>query len=218
MVMFDAITGIDWLAFFFFFIVWIGYSINLKFQGQTYNLIKVMHRYRLQWMKHMIKREDRALDLQILTSMTRTSVFFLAISTAFIIGLIAKLELGTEIFSLSNIKFYLLIGIAIFSFFKITWVIRQLNYIAVLILAAPIYNEGVDVVHDLKRQTKYINKIATILSNIDKHFISAIRATYFGIAALGWFLHPILFMLLTCIVLAVLYRREFMSRTLILLS
>ncbi len=121
-------------------------------------------------------------------------------------------------FSLWVIKTSLLVVVCAFSFCKFTWVVRQLNYIAILIVAAPLYREGMDVVHDLKRQTKYVNKIAMILSNIDKHFISGIRALYFALAVLGWYVHPILFIGLTVIVLVVLYRREFMSRTLILLS
>jgi uncharacterized membrane protein len=41
-----------------------------------------------------------------------------------------------------------------------------------------------------------------------------LRAYYFGAAALSWFLHPILMMILTVAVVHVLYRREFTSRTL----
>ena len=46
------------------------------------------------------------------------------------------------------------------------------------------------------------------------HFNAGVRAYYFGLAALGWFLHPWLFMALTGWVVLVLYRREFRSKLL----
>ena len=42
-------------------------------------------------------------------------------------------------------------------------------------------------------------------------FNFGLRAYYFGMAMLGWFIHPWLFMLVTAGVVLVLYRREFHS-------
>ena len=41
-----------------------------------------------------------------------------------------------------------------------------------------------------------------------------IRAYYFGLALLAWRIHPFALMVSTVLVVAVLYRREFYSRTL----
>ena len=45
-------------------------------------------------------------------------------------------------------------------------------------------------------------------------FNRGLRAYYFSLALLAWFLHPVAFMLASAWVVAVLYRREFRSRTL----
>jgi uncharacterized membrane protein len=230
--MFQAVGVMDVVALGVFLFLWFGYALMLNFQGQTYNLIKVMHRYRLQWIKRMIKRNDRRLDVQVVTVMVKTSMLFVVLTVLLLVGAVSMFGYGPKMvpmvnelpfavntsFSLWIIKTSLLAVMCIVSFFKFTWVIRQLNYISILMVAAPLYREGSDVVHDLKRQTKYVNKIATVLSNIDKHFITAIRALYFAVAVLGWYFHPVLFIGLTVVVVAVLYRREFMSRILILLS
>ena len=46
-----------------------------------------------------------------------------------------------------------------------------------------------------------------------EHANTGLRTYYFAIAGLLWFFHPILFMLATAWVLAILLRREFFSRS-----
>ena len=50
------------------------------------------------------------------------------------------------------------------------------------------------------------------------NFNRGVRAYYYGLAALSWFLHPVLFAVVTVWVVAVIYRREFLSYTLELLE
>jgi uncharacterized membrane protein len=59
-----------------------------------------------------------------------------------------------------------------------------------------------------------INAVAKITSYAGENFNSGLRAYYFALAALAWFLHPWLMIIGTAWVVAVLYRREFASRTL----
>ncbi len=46
------------------------------------------------------------------------------------------------------------------------------------------------------------------------NFNNGLRAYYFGVAALSWFLHPVLMIAVTIGVVYVLHQREFRSRTL----
>jgi uncharacterized membrane protein len=50
------------------------------------------------------------------------------------------------------------------------------------------------------------------------HFNLGLRAYYFSLALLTWFVHPAVFMACSAWVVAVLYRREFHARTLKALS
>jgi uncharacterized membrane protein len=48
----------------------------------------------------------------------------------------------------------------------------------------------------------------------NRNFNQGLRAYYFGVAALSWFLHPLLMIAVTLGVVYVLHQREFCSRTL----
>jgi uncharacterized membrane protein len=65
---------------------------------------------------------------------------------------------------------------------------------------------------------KLEERLARIASASAKHFNRGIRAYYFGLAALSWFVDPFSFMLLSAWVVLVLYRREFRSRLLQVLT
>jgi uncharacterized membrane protein len=57
-----------------------------------------------------------------------------------------------------------------------------------------------------------------IASFAAEDFNQGLRAYYFALAALTWFLHPTLFMLISALVVYILYQREFKSRTLYALT
>jgi uncharacterized membrane protein len=57
-------------------------------------------------------------------------------------------------------------------------------------------------------------RLATIATSSARHYNRGIRAYYFGLAALGWFIHPWLLVLSSAWVVLVLHRREFRSRLL----
>jgi uncharacterized membrane protein len=56
--------------------------------------------------------------------------------------------------------------------------------------------------------------VARITSYAGVNFNNGLRAYYFALAAMTWFLHPWLMMAATGWVVLVLYHREFSSRTL----
>ena len=180
----------------------------------------------------MIRREERLVDIRIIGNLLKTSTFLASTSVIIVAGAITIIGFGSQGVALFNrlpfianttielwlIKGSLLVVIFIYSFFKLTWVIRQLNYAAVLIVAAPVYYEGIDNHFDIRKSTRYVSKTATMLSNAGRHFNSSIRAYYFGMVATSWYVSPIFFIVMTLLVVMVLYRREFMSKTLVLLS
>ncbi len=56
-------------------------------------------------------------------------------------------------------------------------------------------------------------RAARIAALAARHSKRGLRAYFFALAALAWFLHPVLFMGTNVYVLFVLYRREFRSRS-----
>ena len=67
---------------------------------------------------------------------------------------------------------------------------------------------------DAEEFAAHINRIAALASFASGNFNNGLRAYYFGVAALSWFLHPVLMMIMTVSVIYVLHEREFRSRTL----
>lgn len=102
----------------------------------------------------------------------------------------------------------LLIVLFVYAFFKFSWAFRHYNYCLVLVGAVP----APDCVTDASRQVG--ERIARIATSTGRHFNGGLRAYYFGLAALSWFIHAWLFALLTAWVVWVIYRREFRSRLL----
>ena len=116
------------------------------------------------------------------------------------------------------VKTMFLIVIFIFAFFKFTWVIRQYNYAIVLIISTKRYHDNSTSKEDVKSAAKSIVQIAKIISNSSMHFNKGMRSYYFALVALSWYISPILLIILSVLVVLVLYRREFLSKTLKMLT
>ena len=219
---------IDAIALIWFLLLWFGYgklADSGVFKGTT--LVKAMHRYRLQWVKQMIHRSERLVDVRIVGNLLQTSTFLASTSVLIIGGLFAVLGYGDRALPILQrlpyvqdtpdymwtVKTIFLIFIFVYSFFKLTWIIRQYNFVSVIMLAAPVNRPGEDSLEDLKKQTKYISKISALLTNSARHFNNVVRSYYFACVALSWYISPFLMIALSIIVVMVLYRREFKSRT-----
>ena len=111
-----------------------------------------------------------------------------------------------------EIKILLLILIFIYAFFKFSWSIRLHSYTAVLLGAAPEYTAENAVLTD--DDLAFARELGRILTLAADHFNNGMRAYYFGLAAVTWFVHPVFVFAATFWVLVVLYRREFRSRSL----
>lgn len=205
---------------------WFGYTAFAdRAERKSPNLVSAMQRHRLAWMQAMMKRELRMVDSQI-TGISVSNVSLLASTTVLILGALAAALMapeGARMF-VSNLPFVVqtsrelwdlkVLGLAVvfvYGFFKFAWALRQFNYAAVLIGAAPEPAETGR--HDVAaRQLADLGSLAVLSYN------RGIRAYYFGLAMLSWFLNPILLIAAVAWVVAVLYRREFRSRTLRVLS
>ena len=106
-----------------------------------------------------------------------------------------------------EVKLLVLCMIFVYAFFKFTWALRQFNYCSTLIGAAP---TGPD--------DGFARRAAALSTNASKDFNQGLRAYYFSLAALGWFVSPWAFVVATTLVVVVLYRREYRSTALRTLS
>ncbi|MBL8433942.1 MAG: DUF599 domain-containing protein, partial [Zoogloea sp.] len=104
-----------------------------------------------------------------------------------------------------EVKLLLLLMVFIVAYFKFTWSLRQFNMLSLVVGAAPLPGEGTE--EDARRFAR-INALS------GDEFNRGIRAYYFGLAAVFWFIQPWVFAAVTTLIVGVLYRRDFRSQTL----
>lgn len=213
----------DWTALLIFVVGWIGYGYFADRAARSDRGLRgVTAQHRLEWGRQMVRRENRITDAALLGNLVN-SVSFYANTTIYIIaGLIAiagtldrLIEFTQDLpfakqttREIIEAKLFLMIGIFIFAYFKFTWALRQYNFLSILIGSAPPHEDP-----EAKLEV-HAQRFARLNTLAGDEFNSGIRAYYFGFAALGWFVAPTMFFASTLLILAVLYRRDFYSRTL----
>lgn len=202
---------------------WVGYASFARYNSHSHaSIIGVMNLYRNEWMKQMLQRENRMVDATILGNLLRSIAFFASTSVFIIAGLLSLLNhrdaaesllSAVPLASESNhhsweLRILILTIIFVYAFFKYTWSLRQYNYACIVVGAAP----GPKA--PKAQLDRHARKTSMLISNAGHHFNFGLRAYYFGLATLSWFVHPVLFMLASTFVVLVLYRREFRSQAL----
>ena len=215
---------LDIIAVVWFLASWMGYSFfaDYRKKSKARTLVKVMYQHRLNWMLEMMKRDNRMVDAKVASNVMGSVTFFASTSMFLLAGLLTLLGRSAEGMALLQtlsftavtstqlweMKIILLMVIFTYSFFKHTWAIRQFNYSSILIAGAPVIREESPLAR------RYAERITKILSIAARNFNSGLRGYYFGLAALTWMIHPVLFMICSSWVVVVLFRREIRSRVL----
>jgi uncharacterized membrane protein len=219
-----SITWLDLFALAFLVVSWVAYAVLSARHGMRVpSLHSRMNGFRRDWMLRMIDRDNRMVDINVIRNLTRSSQFFASITMLILGALIALMGYvqkaldvvsdlpftvkGSQAFL--EVKILLLVVIFVYAFFKFSWAIRQLNFCSVLVGAAPRQPK-----ENPEQYAPQINRLARISSYASVNFNNGLRAYYFALAALAWFLHPWLMIMATAWVVYILYHREFRSKTL----
>jgi uncharacterized membrane protein len=216
------LTWPDVLALLFLLAVWIIYQWHADYRVTTRRRLgREMERYVREWIARMVERDNRMVDVNVLRNLIRSSQFF-ASTTMLILGalvalmgyaeqaatVVGDLPFGQQVSRrLWEIKILVLLLIFVYAFFKFSWSIRQFGFSSILAGAT-------GKPRDASECATEIDRIAVILGFANRNFNQGLRAYYFGVAALSWFLHPALMIAVTLGVLYVLHQREFRSQTL----
>ena len=218
------ITISDIIALFGFFLAWYSMSWfgrHYKENDKT-TLSSISKSYRNQWMLHLLERSNRMPDVSLIGNLMRSVSFFASTSILILASLIAIFGVVDDVVkiiydipyaqhvspSFTKIKLLLLVVIFVYSFFKLVWSLRQYNSTVIMIGAAP------DIFDEDEALFTYANNLGIVLNRATRHFVEGMRAFEYALAALAWFIHPLIFMFTTILVSLVIYRREFASKTL----
>lgn len=211
----------DWIGLGLFALGWPIYdffadSRRIDIPDFTRAIVKFRH----EWMLRAVRRDPRIADTQILNILTR-NVGFLASTTVLIlagmvtlIGASEKSYLLTRdlpFFQPTSLLFWQAKLLAVtllfaYAFFTLTWSLRQWNYCAIVLAATP-HTADEDVLDD------YGGRAARLANLAGGRYVKAIRAYYYAIALIAWFVQPWLFVATLAMVLWVQYRRDFRSNT-----
>jgi uncharacterized membrane protein len=101
-----------------------------------------------------------------------------------------------------EVRLLVLIGIFVFAFFKFTWSLRQFTHADAVRFGADAGGEGCA---GPGRFRAGIDAGAMMVTHGFASFNRGLRAYFFGLAALAWFIQPWAFVLATSWVVAVLY-------------
>jgi uncharacterized membrane protein len=211
------------LAVLWFVICWAGYTRYAQAKGRTTPcLASVLHLYREDWMRRMLLRDNRIADANVIGNLERNASFFASSTPIILAGILTVLGASDRAVSLladlpfvqaasremSEVKLLCLGVVFVYAFFTFSWCMRQYNFAAVLVGSAPMIGER----HVTEQERRaFAERTARVISMAANQFNQGLRAYYFGMATLAWFINPWFFMLVSTGVVIVLYRREFHS-------
>jgi len=215
---------IDGVAMLCYITAWFGYAAYADWQHpRRPSLMAITQTMRLSWMRQMMARDNRMVDAALIGNLQRSITFFASTSIFVLIGLMTMLgyrDKGIEILGsipftmqtspfMWEFKLFLMAFVFIYSFFKYTWSLRLYNYASIYVGAAPPLEACLAKPEETEQ---YAQRGGQLIANAGKHFNMGLRAYYFGLSVLSWFLHPLLFIVMIGWVIYEVHRREFRSR------
>jgi uncharacterized membrane protein len=218
------LTILDVVALAFFVVAWGGYAYLIDWSARGRTCLNArMNGYRESWMRRMLARENRMVDMQIMASLQNGTAFFASTSLIAVGGALTLLRSTEDMISvISALPLGLLpsrllweaktIGLAVvfvYAFFKFAWSYRLYNYVAIMLGATPYATEK-----DTPEAAAHVTRTAGLFASAGRHFNQGQRAFFFALGYLGWFAGPIVFMVTTASVVVVIWRRQFASDSL----
>lgn len=224
--MIPELSLFDWIALVWFASCWVSYGYFSRYWSRrTHRLQNVLHDYIRDWIRVLQDRELRIVDTTVVSNIERNATFLASSSLLIIAGLltvagstdkvitfIADLPFIQEVTRQAwEMKILLLVFIYAYAFFTFTWCMRQWGFVSIMVGSAPLAED--ETISDEERAA-HRDTLAEVVWLAIYSFNAGLRTYYFSLALLSWFLHPLAFMLVSAWVVAVLYRREFRSKTL----
>ncbi|RVU86171.1 DUF599 family protein [Leucothrix sargassi] len=212
-------TTLDIIAFAWATSCWLAYTYYAKHSRAS--LISTMAKWRTKWSETMMYRENRIVDSQVINGLSSVVTFFCSTSIFITAGLFASLGASQQILELINeatfmqsttleaieYKLGYLVLIFVYSFFKFGWSITQHSHSAVVLAAVPDYKRL-----DPDKDAELAQLMGKLSSLGSQHFNDGIRAYYFAMATMTWFIHPVAYIVVITWVILILHRRDFRSK------
>jgi uncharacterized membrane protein len=211
---------LDWVALSWFVIAWAGFGWIVDGGRFGPTLTQAMELQRKRWMRTMLTRDLRIVDTSIMAGLQNGTAFFastalLALGGAFTLAsqadrLVAvfddlPIHVATST-AVVELKVIGLILIYAYAFFKFGWAYRLFNYASILIGTVPMsahrHEPAVIAAAD---------RAAAMQITASRHFNRGLRAFFFSLAYLGWFIGAIPLVIASTFILVILLHRQYRS-------
>ena len=215
---------VDYISLIIFFSCWIGYTQFSRIKAKnTACLSRCLHQHRIHWMRQIFDNDIKVAHASLLANLERNVAFFASTTLLVLAGVLtlftqvdnvkevlSSIPISSDNNALSiQVKLSLLALIFVMAFFQFTWSMRQYGFLNIMIGAAP-FEPNTTKSHLLD----YAKQMGVVQDQAGHAYNYGLRSYYFSLAAIGWFIHPLLFIFASLSVVYVLYYREFKSRSL----
>src|SRR3954453_1012423 len=213
--------SVDIAAVGFFILEWSVYAFTLERTAYGRDSLSArMHIYREKWIRNLLHRETRMVDMQIMASLQNGTAFFASSSLIAIGGGLALLRATNDALAvlrelpvdltpspaLWEIKCVGLILIFIYAFFKFAWSYRLFNYVAILLGAMPPSSQ-----RDTAEAESHVMRTTRLFEAAGRRFNRRNPAFLFAVRYLCWFVSPWVLLATPALVVIVTWRRQFVS-------
>ena len=200
---------------------WAIYAITVEWTPRGRDTLNAhMDRYREIWIRRMLHREARMVDMQIMAALQNGTAFFASTSLIAIGGTLSLLRSTQDMLTvMGSLPFAVpttreqweakTIGLVIifaYAFFKFAWSYRLYNYVAILLGAMP---QAAD--KETPEAQAHIRSTAQLFQSAGRHFNRGQRGFFLALGYLGWFVSPWVLFVSTAAVVIVTWRRQFAS-------
>lgn len=210
------LSPLDLAALAVFATCWLGYQPLLRlFLGGQGVINADMAEVRRAWMRNMVARDNRFMDVQLLGHALNSASFFASSNLILIAATAGALFGGEAAFrtasslevlrTSSRILFEFQLAMVIITLARglldFIWAIRQINYCLAAMGAAPL-------AADEATQQRYADISARLLNPALSTFSAGVRGYYFALAAAAWLFGPISLIVATLGATALLIWRQ----------
>ena len=212
-------TPLDFAAVALLFSGWILIGLRIEMPGQKTSVSVLMAQYRRDWMEQMLTRDPPIFDSQILGILRQGTAFFASACMIAIGGALALIGNAERLAGVANdltleddpafvweIKLMVIVLLVVNAFLKFVWSHRLFGYCAVIMAAVP--NDP----NEAAARPRAV-KAAELNVTGAKSYNRGLRSIYFAMAATAWLLGALPLIIASVFTLAVLWRREFASRS-----
>ncbi len=212
---------VDLVALACFVGAWLTYAFLVEWTARGRDGLSAhMDYYREIWVRRILHREARMVDMQIMTALQNGTAFFASTSLIAIGGTLSLLRSTEDVLTVVGslplaipttraqweAKTIGLVIIFAYAFFKFAWSYRLYNYVAILLGAMPHADDK-----ETPEAQAHIRRTAQLFQSAGRHFNRGQRGFFLALGYLGWFAGPYVLMISTAAVVAVLWRRQFAS-------